>query len=371
MNKSQINFEWQIYLNNYSDLRAAGINTQHKAYMHWMQHGKKEGRVANKIIKNNNDKFDWIIYIHNYSDIYEAGINTYDKAKSHWINCGIKEGRIADREINSEVTNVKICVGIGDILIYIYTYHQLGLLHKVRFILDKNFIKFYRKNYLDYLEFIKKIFGKYGAKCLVVNESDDLYPIVTTDKLITRYNINFYTSLNDYRSRLSLENKFSDKYVIIHTKFRTTYLPNILKENKIKEYIKNLFSNFKSKFPIVLLGEKDIEPIIETTVIGIYSIYNELLTSLEKNNIIIDCTVSNLQQNYDFDLFTKDISIIHNAEYNVIFGTGGNLVMSIMFAKKFIALVADYDHPMFQTASHGIICRTNEEMTKEILEINQ
>ena len=38
-------FDWQTYINNYEDLRNAGINTKQKAWMHWINHGIKEGRV--------------------------------------------------------------------------------------------------------------------------------------------------------------------------------------------------------------------------------------------------------------------------------------------------------------------------------------
>ena len=48
------NFNWQIYINNYEDLRNAGINTQKKAQMHWLKFGMKEGRTFDKITTNNN-----------------------------------------------------------------------------------------------------------------------------------------------------------------------------------------------------------------------------------------------------------------------------------------------------------------------------
>ena len=52
------NFEWLVYLNNYEDLRNAGINTKEKAFQHYKIHGKNEGRVTLDITK----KFDWEKY---------------------------------------------------------------------------------------------------------------------------------------------------------------------------------------------------------------------------------------------------------------------------------------------------------------------
>ena len=38
-------FNWQTYINNYEDLQKAGINTKKKAWQHWINHGKSEGRI--------------------------------------------------------------------------------------------------------------------------------------------------------------------------------------------------------------------------------------------------------------------------------------------------------------------------------------
>ena len=47
MNTESDNFDWQFYLQNYEDLRLAGINTQHNAQIHWLNYGKNEGRKSN------------------------------------------------------------------------------------------------------------------------------------------------------------------------------------------------------------------------------------------------------------------------------------------------------------------------------------
>ena len=54
------NFDWEFYINRYSDLRKSNINTKEKAYRHWIQFGKKEGRVCynNIIININNNLLD-------------------------------------------------------------------------------------------------------------------------------------------------------------------------------------------------------------------------------------------------------------------------------------------------------------------------
>jgi len=39
-----IDFNWKTYLQNYEDLRLAGIDTEEKAKRHWLEYGKNEGR---------------------------------------------------------------------------------------------------------------------------------------------------------------------------------------------------------------------------------------------------------------------------------------------------------------------------------------
>lgn len=47
-------FDWKQYINNYSDLKKANINTREKALEHWINYGKMEGRIYKNIIDNIN-----------------------------------------------------------------------------------------------------------------------------------------------------------------------------------------------------------------------------------------------------------------------------------------------------------------------------
>lgn len=92
---NDLKFDWVTYIENYKDLVEAGINTEKEAYRHWINYGKKEGRIYSKIdiYKNSND-FDWKFYVDNYEDLQKNGINTRKKAYEHWIQYGQFEGRI-------------------------------------------------------------------------------------------------------------------------------------------------------------------------------------------------------------------------------------------------------------------------------------
>ena len=41
-------FDWEYYINYYPDLRPAGVDTKEKAWIHYIIHGKKEGRLCAK-----------------------------------------------------------------------------------------------------------------------------------------------------------------------------------------------------------------------------------------------------------------------------------------------------------------------------------
>ena len=43
-------FDWKYYIDQYSDLRDAGILTKEKAWNHWTKFGKNENRLNRKII---------------------------------------------------------------------------------------------------------------------------------------------------------------------------------------------------------------------------------------------------------------------------------------------------------------------------------
>ena len=45
----ETDFDWIAYLENYEDLRNAGINTEEKALEHWNNHGRNEGRIDKDI----------------------------------------------------------------------------------------------------------------------------------------------------------------------------------------------------------------------------------------------------------------------------------------------------------------------------------
>ena len=83
------NFDWDKYIQVNKDLRNI-ITNKDKAYHHWKECGKKEGRVFFEIEKPKD--FDWLVYVYLNNDLKEE-INTEEKAIYHWNNFGKKEER--------------------------------------------------------------------------------------------------------------------------------------------------------------------------------------------------------------------------------------------------------------------------------------
>ena len=67
-------FNWLQYLNNYSDLRAAGIKDQQGAYRHYLKYGKKEGRIDQVIPNDNNKLANFGIIINSCKKFYNLYI---------------------------------------------------------------------------------------------------------------------------------------------------------------------------------------------------------------------------------------------------------------------------------------------------------
>ncbi len=86
-------FNWEQYVENYLDLRQAGINNQEKAWEHWITNGLFEKRTCEKIFNQEYDYFDWEQYLENYPELKNEGIDNKEKAWIHWFNHGLYEDR--------------------------------------------------------------------------------------------------------------------------------------------------------------------------------------------------------------------------------------------------------------------------------------
>jgi len=86
-------FNYEFYIDFYNDLKKNNIDTEQKAYNHYINYGKKEMRVYSNEHKLLFKNYDWNKYIQNNIDLQKNGINNIRDAYLHYINYGKKEKR--------------------------------------------------------------------------------------------------------------------------------------------------------------------------------------------------------------------------------------------------------------------------------------
>jgi hypothetical protein len=158
-----MNFNWKTYVQNYEDLRKAGINNERKAKTHWEIYGKKEGRtfqkftnivtsknsnISNELIKEKKDtvnhsynwekyilslkekmdntskeNFDWESYKKLYPNLLD--LNKQDDCWNHWSNIGKNENKICVNILNDDAYN------LFDYELYKYLYPEFTNFNKV------------------------------------------------------------------------------------------------------------------------------------------------------------------------------------------------------------------------------------------------
>lgn len=115
--QASASFNVNVYKNNYSDLRAAFGNDLKAYYIHYISCGKTEGRNAvngsgastntsggtGSAVYNGVDYsavYDYNYYINNYSDLKAAFGSDSSAALEHFVVCGMNEGRQAKSDFN-------------------------------------------------------------------------------------------------------------------------------------------------------------------------------------------------------------------------------------------------------------------------------
>jgi len=258
---------------------------------------------------------------------------------SHWPSCekiDIKSltseslsninyiNKYIDAKYTGSVSN--IASGIGDILIYKNNYPNNKVFWNIKHLLDYKPFPDNLKNIRFNIELLLKLFGKENIKIFYNNKVNirqpSLHKLCFQPNLIDHFNI----SLPIY----------TFKYIIVHTKLRFGFNHSKSFILKIKTKLKKFFSNFKSKYKILVLGERKIDVNAATKALPtITTIYDECLL-LKNNNDVIDLTEEKMYNTPEMSRFERDIGIIHNAEFNIGIGHGGQFCFNLFFSKKSI-----------------------------------
>jgi hypothetical protein len=220
--------------------------------------------------------------------------------------------------------------GIGDILLRLLCIKN-NLITKKFYINLNYFTKpYYGMDPINMFEFRVKLFIDilkynnipYEMIIFFFSKNYDLNTHIPYE-LIENYNLKF----GDTNENVEL-----DEYIIFHTKCRHTKGENY---SILKRDIKQFCSNNKSKYKIIIMGERTFPHTEEVDIHGITTVYNEVV-EFKNNNDIIDKSIEDIYSNLDYNNYKNDIKLIQNAKYNICFGLGGQLCTSIIFGKSTI-----------------------------------
>jgi len=199
----------------------------------------------------------------------------------------------------------------------------------------------YRLNNLDSdilfkLQLLKRISNKeefifyYDTELIYQKEPQELY------RQIQDYNV-----LHKY---ITNDNSSKEEYIIFHTKCRFHSRYNY---KELKLQIKNFASTFKTNQKIIIMGERIMPSNIESDIHHITTVYPELL-ELKIHNSVIDMTDDNIYDNLNFEHYMNDMTLVHGATKNILFGHGGQYCNCYCFSKKTFVYTEQrlmLDHP--------------------------
>ena len=242
-------------------------------------------------------------------------------------------------------------LGIGDLLL-IKMKEISNELEIRQMNIDLNIIKTYNVNVIVKLNFVSSLIKILFPNCrinLIEGPSSKQSPKLSSDfyNFMNSYNLNqIYIYNNIGINNIHIDEKHND-CIIFHTKCRH----DGLMDQFIIQCLPSLnafFSNFKTTKTILILGERVIGKNYETLYHKTISLYDNLLT-LKNNNNVIDLTheCELTDGNANFNEFLIDIELINKAACNVTFGIGGPYCMCIAFSERNVSFV-----PFYKSSHH-------------------
>ena len=233
--------------------------------------------------------------------------------------------------IPMEADLIPDATGIGDILFRLLCI-KYKLITKPFFFCLNYFLKpYYSSDPIPHLEFRINLINEILDSNEISKDKVIYFFTNSKDYVVNQYLP--YKEVFNYSLNLKIDNDYEeDDYIIFHTKCRHTNQMNYL---IFKKNIKLFCEIFKSKYKIIIMGER-VFPITEEVIVhGITTVYDEFL-GLKNNNNVIDLTCENIYNNLNYEMYKNDIKIIKKAKYNICFGIGGQFCSSLVFGKSTI-----------------------------------
>ena len=236
-------------------------------------------------------------------------------------------------------------LGIGDLLLI--KMKEISNDLEIRQInINLGLIKIYSGNANVRLNFVSRLIKVLFPNCRI-NTIEGPYSSSDFYNFMNSYNLNqIYIYNNIGINNVNIDEKHND-CIIFHTKCRHDGLMDQFINNSLPS-LNAFFANFKTTKTILILGERVIGSNYETLHHKTISLYDNLLT-LKNNNNVIDLTheCELTDGNTNFNMFLNDIELINKAACNVTFGIGGPYCMCIAFSERNVSFV-----PLYKSSYH-------------------
>ena len=159
--------------------------------------------------------------------------------------------------------------------------------------------------------------------------------------------------LSPVRLRLPLyhlfncESLLSEPYVVLQTKYRSDINQEMNPAGLGKRAsfrsthladVSTMFASVTCKYKIVIIGERQMHKNAETALLDTGSFYTDIL-QLSKHNQVLDYTVETLGNTPNYELFQRDIRLMHNAVSVIAFGIGAPMVFAAAFSRACDVLI--------------------------------
>lgn len=153
---------------------------------------------------------------------------------------------------------------------------------------------------------------------------------MSLDDLIRDYGFNYKYNFNEKLIE-DFDLELPEKYITISTKILLALSKDVYESYKI--YLFNILN--QSKYPIIIIGEREIKQCVEYDIHKPYSIYNDLIHNL---NNYIDFTISDSGLNSDLIPLKKTFFILNKSKMNIYMSCAGIKTIQMYVSNNIIGL---------------------------------
>jgi len=312
------NFDWKTYIENYEDLRRAGIDNKKKALIHWIKYGKNEGRQY-IFSEDHFDKlypdFDIKYYKSKYNDM--KNITDYE-VKKHYFIYGCHQKRL----YNNKIKIIIVCDEWNDIDCRIATGGNLALYNLGKLINEKTSqTNIYAKMYP---------FNRINKKNPYCNQ-------FANDNEINDRTILLYPDGNEYNP---LKSKYVIRWILLEigTKYRDSYFYKKWDKTDFVYHWEKSLNNEKIK----ILNITNINPLFYNKK---YTKSIESCYLIKKRNLCINEKINYIHPKYSIlidNLKTEEISeILNKSEYFYCYDLKSFLMIAGILCNTKVILIPD------------------------------